>query len=135
MKVFLDTNAVIDFCARRADYDNVAQIFTMAENGMLEIVVSALTIVNVAYIMRKVSMDEVMPKIALLMNLCIVSSVNKDVIAKAYSSNQKDFEDSIQYFSSQLAGSDVIITNDKTGFAGFDIPVMTPKKFIENCNA
>ncbi len=55
MKVFLDTNVVIGFiCKREPFFTDAKNIFVMHEKGEIECCVSALTIINCAYIMRKV---------------------------------------------------------------------------------
>jgi len=51
MKVFLDTNVVIDFCAHRAPFfQPAACIVDMGYRGEIDIAISALTFINVAYI-------------------------------------------------------------------------------------
>ena len=54
MNVFLDTNVVIDFMGEREGFfDDAAAIFSMIEDKRITASVSALTIVNCAYILKK----------------------------------------------------------------------------------
>ena len=54
MKLFLDTNIVVDFYAQRDPFFSSAwKIIELAERGLVDIVVSSLTIINLAYILRK----------------------------------------------------------------------------------
>lgn len=135
MKVFLDTNVVIDFCGIREPYfHDAAMIIDMADKGEIDIIISALSFINIAYVLRKqYPKHVVMTKLNELMNLCYVSSIDQNVIRKALELQTKDFEDSVQFLSSADATADLIITRDKTGFSEFDVLVQTPRQFIEAC--
>lgn len=44
MKIFLDTNVMVDFCAEREPfYSNAATIIEMGHNGNVSLIVSSLT--------------------------------------------------------------------------------------------
>ena len=135
MNVFLDTNVMVDFCAEREPfYADAAAIIEMGYKGDLTLVVSSLTFVNMAYVLRKVKPHElVMQKLEQLMDLCVVSSIDRQVIVSASSFASKDFEDAVQYFSALQAGTDLIVTRDVKGFIDFDLPVMTPAQFVARC--
>ena len=61
MNVFLDTNVVVDLLGERKPYfDDAAYIVEMHKKGLIHAVVSTLTIVNCAYIIRKAYSEEVM---------------------------------------------------------------------------
>ena len=54
MKVFLDTNVVIDFLAKRElFFEDAERIFSLAEDPAYELCISALSFTNIAYILRK----------------------------------------------------------------------------------
>ena len=135
MKAFLDTNVVVDFSAEREPfYKDAAAIVDMAYHKETSLIISSLTIVNMAYVMRKVkSREQVAEKIKQLMALCIVSPINRQSIIDALASHPSDFEDAVQYFSAQQAGADLIITRDADGFRQFDLLVMTPAEFLARC--
>ena len=135
MKVFLDTNVAVDFSAEREPfYEDAATIIDMAYHKETSLIISSLTIVNMAYVMRKVkTREQVTEKIKQLMALCTVSPINKQVINNAIASRPSDFEDAVQYFSALQANADLIITRDTKGFADFDLPVMTPAEFLARC--
>ena len=53
MNVFLDTNVVIDFMGEREGFfDDAAAIFAMIEDKKIRASVSALTVINCAYILK-----------------------------------------------------------------------------------
>ena len=132
MKAFLDTNVVVDFSAEREPfYKDAAAIVDMAYHKETSLIISSLTIVNMAYVMRKVkSREQVAEKIKQLMALCIVSPINRQAVIDALASHPSDFEDAVQYFSAQQARADLIITRDADAFKEYSLPVMTPAEFL-----
>lgn len=136
MRAFLDTNVVIDFCARRTPFfESAAAIIDMGYRGELDIVVSSLTFINVAYIMRKAfPKGDVDAKIEHLAELCDISPINRNIIRQAIRRRASDFEDCVQCLSAMEAGADIIITRDETGFNGLPVSFITPDGFIRKCN-
>lgn len=132
MNVFLDTNVVIDFvCKREPFFTDAKYIFVMHERGKIECCVSVLTIINCAYIMRKVfDKNAVMRVIGLLCKQFEVTAIDKSIIMDAVQKQTYDFEDTVQYLSALPYQPDVILTRDKKGFADLGILVMTPAEFV-----
>lgn len=135
MKVFLDTNIIIDFCGQREPFfDAAIEIFDMAKRGEIDIIVSSLSFVNAAYVLRKKFDKQVLgTKLDEVMGLCKVSKVDGDMIHEAIKRQSYDFEDCVQYLSSKSRKADLIITRDEKGFADLDIPFMTAEAFVAKC--
>ena len=133
MKVFLDTNIIMDFCARRLPFfENASLIIDMGYRKELVLGVSSLTFINVAYILRKAyPQDLVMQKLANLAKICTVSPIDEEVILTGIRMKAKDFENSVQYLSALRCGAEVIITRDAEGFKEFPIPSQTPDEFLK----
>ena len=54
MKVYLDTNILIDFvCKRVPFYEDAKRLFALGSIGQFDLVTSSLSIVNTIYIGRK----------------------------------------------------------------------------------
>lgn len=132
MRVFLDTNVVVDFLAERQPfYTDMANIIEMNESGIISASISALTVVNCAYILRKAYSKKVMlDKIEMLCDAFDITSIDRNTIIDSVKKNGADFEDTVQYYSAMQYCPDVIITRDKKGFEGLDILVMTPTEFV-----
>ena len=113
MKLFLDTNIVIDFCVERVPfYEAAAEIIELAKRSEVTLAVSSLAIVNTAYVLRKVlGWEAVYPKLLQLMKLIAVSPVDDYVVRMSVSSGRKDFEDSIRYYSALKSESDLIVSH------------------------
>lgn len=135
MRIFVDTNVVVDFLTHRPDfYEPAASIFQLVKEDAVSCIVSSLTIVNCAYLMRKIyGKQGILKKLSLFMHMLDISPIDQNVIARAMQSGPYDFEDAVQYQSSLVEQADLIITRDKKGFRDCSLPVMTPVEFLQNC--
>lgn len=131
MKVFLDTNVVIDYLAKREPFfEDAERIFLLAENPAYELCISALSFTNIAYILRKhTSSIQLLGLIESLLELMTVLPTDRDVIEEALHAGFSDFEDAVQHFTAKRYGADAIITRDKTGFAQSALPVFHPSEW------
>ncbi len=137
MNVFLDTNVVVDFMGEREGFfEDAALIFTMAKDKLINISISALTVVNCAYILKKAfNNDDVLSKVDALCKFLDITPINNTILQGAVSLKPYDFEDAVQFLSSLECRPDLIITRDKKGFNNFGIMVMTPSEFVEKVKA
>ena len=133
MKVFLDTNVIVDFLGERDPFfQDSAKIFELWRKRRIQLSLSALTVVNCAYILHKAYSKETMKdKIKWLCGSFEITPIDVSTVVGAVDMGGQDFEDSVQYYSAMSVHPDVIITRDKKGFASAEIPVMTPTEFLE----
>ena len=105
MKIFLDTNVLVDYLNKREPFfADAALVIDICERNDIIGVVSSLSVINTAYIMRKAyTKDSLLFKRSWLTNRLEVSPINRESIKKAIASNPSDFEDAVQYFSAQQA--------------------------------
>lgn len=135
MKIFIDTNVLLDFmCQREPFYNDVYAIFRKAALHEIDIVVSALTVVNTQYTARKygLSMEDVCSAIRNILTLISVSPIDGEMVRQAYSMTDKDKEDVLQFLSARSVGADIIVSRDKKGFINSPVPVFTPHEYLEN---
>ena len=132
MKLFLDTNVVVDFVVCREPFAASAiQIFQLAENNDHQLYISDLSFVNVAYVIRKgLSNDLLYKTLGKLRSYLHVANVGSQAIDAALQLKSKDFEDAVQYYSAKQIAADCIITRNKKDFSFSDIPVWTPEEFL-----
>lgn len=133
MKVFLDTNVIIDFFDSRREFHMPAAIvFDLAVKGKLDISVCAQSFVNAFYVLRKTyDKVELYDKMRQLFKLCHVSAVDALVIERALRREGRDFEDTVQYFSYRTIDASIILTRDKKGFEEYEVDTMTPSDFLD----
>ena len=132
MKLFLDTNVMLDFLGEREPfYISSAKIATLADKRKLKINVSALSFATVSYFLTKYEgvkkTKEKLRKFKVISGICELDEL---IIEKGLNSDFSDFEDSLQYFSALRAECDIIITRNGKDFKKSQIPVMTPDEFL-----
>ena len=139
MKVFLDTNIILDLLLERDGYEDSAVLFQMQEDGELKLFVSILTMVNVSYIYKK-TVGEAMAAANLKYLSAMVGMLpmDGDQLQLALMMDGRDFEDALQAVCAAEAGCDYIVTRNDRDFrlrAGavkkYRIPeVTTPAGFL-----
>ena len=134
-KLFLDTNIVLDLLSRRQPfYDSAARLFSLADNGVVKVSVSALTIANTHYILSKQKTEEDAKEILRKFRLIVeIVSLSDKIIDMALNNKVfKDFEDSLQYYSASESSHDIIITRNQKDFKSSDIPVLSAEEFLSS---
>ena len=132
MKVFLDTNVLIDYLLNREEANNATCILQLGHSGLLELLVSDLSIADIAYITRKdIPTEDFCKTMTVLGRFYTIVPLGQDVVNTALASQWKDFEDCLQFLSAKQANADCIITRNPDDFKDADIPVFTPSQFVE----
>lgn len=132
MKVFLDTNVLLDVLTRRRPFfEASSQIWTLAERGRIRGLISAISYPNIYYIVRKLSGREAADKVVLsLRAIFTVVACDERIIGKALDSKFDDFEDAIQFYSALRARVTCIVTRDPDHFPNEGPAVRSPTEFL-----
>ncbi len=130
-KIFLDTNILLDVILRRKEFfEHAADVWADCENRKVQGFVSAISISNMHYVVRKfVTSDVALEYVRLVMNVFSIVSLDESILRLAVDLPQKDFEDAIQTFSAAQIKADCIVTRDRSHFSGNYIPVVTPAEY------
>jgi predicted nucleic acid-binding protein len=129
IKVFLDTNIIIDLIADRKPFSNhVIEIFKYAEENRIQLFTSSHSIATSHYILKKYVTEKELREILLtLITLLDVVPVDLDVLKKGLRSIHKDFEDAIQMIcASSIPGINYIVTRNTKDFKTSELVVLTP---------
>lgn len=134
-KVFLDTNILIDYLARRGQFfEPAAQIVQLGQQNKCKILISALSFATASFILEarhKLPNDVIVSKFAEFVKMCNVTPVDSLIIDEAIASRFPDFEDAMQYYSAIREGADAIITRNSNDFSTAQIAVYEPQAFID----
>ena len=133
-KVFVDSDVVIDFFTDREPFANPAsEIFDLADKGHLEIYISAVSINNIYYVLRKqLGHGNAVNIIEELLDMCQIIGTTKSEILIGLKSNFKDFEDSVQYASAlTVKNLEAILTRNIRDFKSSDIAVLTSLQYLK----
>lgn len=133
LKVFLDTNIVVDFLGERENfYIPSAKVMTLADQKKIRVFVSPISLATSYYLIAKnENQKTALEKIRKFKLLSSISAMNDEVAEKAIASGFKDFEDALQYFSALATNCDFIITRNEKDFKNALIPVMNAESFLQ----
>ncbi|MDP2059519.1 MAG: PIN domain-containing protein [Flavobacteriaceae bacterium] len=134
MRLFLDTNVMLDFLGERDPfYLSAAKIATLADKRSLQIVVSAISYATISYFLAKYDgLEKSKDKLRKFKVISEICELDEVIIEKGLNSDFSDFEDSLQYFSALRTECDIIITRNGKDFKKSEIPVMSPDEFLNS---
>lgn len=132
MKLLLDTNIIVDILSKREGYEDSLRILQFCEVGRVEGYVSAVTVTDVMYILRKhIAPDGVRDTLLTLLSIVDVADVIRSDIRGAFSCGMKDFEDAVQAMCAKRIGADYIVTRNLKDFEGAPVRGISPKEIIK----
>lgn len=134
MKLFLDTNIVIDFIGNREPFSSeAAALFQLASDGAVQLLVSDLSFINIVNILRRLHypLADIFTALTGIRPLISITGIGGEVIDECLRSHWADFEDYAQYTSAKRALADRIITRNKKDYPSTSIPVLTPTEFLD----
>ena len=133
-QIFIDTKVIIDCLADGSPFsEHAAILFQLAKEKKIKIFISAISINNTYYILRKVtSHKKALNLISDIEDIVGIQETNRKIIRKAIKSNFNDFEDAIQYYSAiELGAIDIITTRDLKDFKKSELPVLSPETTVK----
>ena len=133
MKVLIDTNIILDVFCKRPDFcEDSAKVFKLCEVKRISGVISALSIPNIMYILRK-ELDSEKTK-EILDNLSLIFSIadlKADDLKKAADMGFKDYEDAVQSACAARIKANYIITRNIRDFTMSKVAVIRPTELLE----
>ena len=129
MKLFLDTNILIDFIMERPQfYSAAAMVVSLAVEDRIDLAVSSMSMVTANFIAvdRCKMPDEIFrKKVDFLRGYMKVCSVEDADVYYSYDAKWKDFEDGVQYASAKRWGADFLVTRNVKDFEENDVEVIS----------
>ena len=133
MRLFLDTNIVVDLLEGREPFCyDAAQLFTMAHDKKVELLVSPMTFSTASFLLRKHGPEGVRNLLSNLRQLVSVTISDERTVDDSIASQFKDFEDAMQYYTALNAKAEIIITRNGKDFTASYHPVMTATEYLAN---
>lgn len=132
-KFFVDTDVVLDFLTARPPFvQDAEKIFALAEQNALELYVSAISINNIYYLLRKaIGHNKAIATIETLLEYVTLVGTNHAEIVKALRSPFSDFEDAIQHATAAgINNIKAIITRKVKDYKASDIAIVTPNDLL-----
>jgi predicted nucleic acid-binding protein len=131
MKLFLDTNIIIDLLADRAPFSFWAQrIFKDQSMGIHELYTSANSILTAFNIVeQKLGDQKAKTAISIILSRVEIMPISKTILISAFSREFKDFEDAVQHECAfSIDHLDCIVTRNKRDFKKSLVPVMSSEE-------
>ncbi len=130
-KVFLDTNILLDVILRRDEFfEQSVAVWSDCENHKVQGYISAISLNNMHYIMRKlVASDAALEYVRLVLDLFSIVPLDESILRLAVNLPKQDFEDAIQFFSAVKVKANCIVTRDKSHFPDDYMPVVSPIEY------
>ncbi len=133
MKLLIDTNIVLDVLCNRKDFvENSSKVFKLCETKKLDGYLSAISVPNIAYILRKELSVEKLKSIIIKLNIIfsIIELKPNDLIL-ATDLDFKDYEDALQSVCSKRIKADFIITRNTKDFKNSPVKAITPEHLLD----
>ena len=133
MKLLIDTNVVLDvLCAREGFVEAASLIWKRCELGLDEGYLSALSIPNIVYILRKeLTPAKTYQVIEQLMLIFYIVDLRATDLLKAAVEQSKDYEDQLQIVAAQRIKADYIVTRNVRDFLDSSVKPIMPTEFVK----
>ena len=133
MKILIDINVILDvLCNRKEFVDDSAKIFKLCEVKKLTGYISALSIPNIVYIMRKEldeeKIREVIEKLSLVVDIV---DLKVEDLKKASMLNFDDYEDAVKSQKATRIKADYIVTRNLKDYKNSKVMAINPTELLE----
>ena len=132
MKIWIDTNIILDvLCNRKGFVEDSSKIWKMCETNRIEGYISALSVPNIVYILRK-ELDpektmEIIQKLTLIFD---VVDLKASDLKNAAAMLTSDYEDAIQMCQAARIHADYIATRNIRDFKESSVQALTPAELL-----
>lgn len=131
IKLYIDSDIILDLLLKRNDYDNAAELMTKIDKKKYKGFTTPLAVANIHCIMTKFGGKKISIKnIRKLRKIMSILPIDEKIVDEALLSDNTDFEDSIQYITSEKNNIDFIITRNKDDFKNSKLPVLNTEEFL-----
>ena len=130
------TNVILDVLYKRDGFfDDSLKIWKLCETRKIDGYISALSIPNIVYILRRELDPERTLKIINDINLIFkIYDLKSDIIMQAALQKANDYEDALQMITAQKLKASFIITRNVKDFVGSKVMAIKPSELLERLN-
>ena len=133
MKVLIDTNLVLDLLLNRKPFVSKAvKVFEQAETGHIEAYITANSVTDIVYILRKAySGDQIREHLQNMFGFIKIMSVTASNVFSAFKLGMPDYEDALLVQCAKAGGVDFIVTRNKKDFQGCPVECLSLEEWVE----
>lgn len=132
MKLFVDTNVVLDVLAQRQPwFDDSAHVLAHIEQGRATGHIAAHTVTTLHYLLaRHLTPQKTAAALIDLTALLHIEPVDHLILQQALTLGWRDFEDAVQAVTAAQCQADYLVTRNPRDFKQSLVPVMTPAELL-----
>ena len=132
MRILIDTNVILDvLCDRKEFVSSALTVFNACEKGMIEGYISALSIPNIVYIMRKqLTPAKTREILDSLKKIFLISDLKESDLFDAVQLGFDDYEDALQSICAKRIEADFILTRNVKDFLESPVKAIAPSDFL-----
>ena len=132
MKVFVDTNVLIDFVCQRGDFaDPANRLITLGYIGKVQLQTLSLSYVTAMFVACKYKYEKVDEALLFVSDFIEICDLQANTVVEMLTSGWKDYEDANQNATAIRANADCIVTRNKKDFTDSTLPIYTVKELLE----
>ena len=133
MKILITTNVILDVLCNRTDFgEDSLKVFKYCEAGQVTGVISALSIPNIVYIMRKeLDAGKIREILTTLTSIFTVADLRESDLMKAADLDFSDYEDALQSVCAFRVKANFIVTRNIKDYKNSAIPAIKPAELFE----
>lgn len=133
MKILVDTNIILDVLCNRPDFvEASSKVWKFCEVHKIEGYISALSIPNIVYILRKEltpqRTQQLIQQITMIFEVIDLKATDLKNAAEMYSS---DYEDAIQMCQAKRLEADFIVTQNIRDFKDSKVLALKPSELLD----
>jgi len=134
MKVFLDTNVLLDSIVEREVRqfsEDAATILELGARGVLDLYMTILSVPTIAYVIKHVTAARKKAIIRDLTSIVHVLPALPEHVGEMLESPLDDLEDALQLRSAKQGRCALIITRNVADYRHADLPAITPQDLLD----
>lgn len=133
MKILVDTNVILDVLCNRPEFvEASSKVWKYCEVDQIEGYISALSIPNIVYILRKEltpqKTEQLIQQITMIFKVVDLKSTDLKSAAEMFMS---DYEDALQMCQANRIGADYIVTRNIRDFKDSKVSALKPSELLE----
>ena len=133
MKILIDTNVILDVLCNRTDFvEDSLKVFKYCEVNQITGCISAMSVSNIVYIMRKeLDSERIKEILTVLTSLFTVVDLREADLLKAADLDFADYEDALQSVCATRVKANYIVTRNIKDFKNSPVPAIKPSELFE----
>ena len=133
MKILIDTNVILDVLCNRTDFvEDSLKVFKYCEVNQITGCISAMSVPNIVYIMRKeLDSERIKEILTTLTSLFTVVDLREADLLKAADLDFADYEDALQSVCATRVKANYIVTRNIKDFKNSPVPAIKPSELFE----